>query len=51
MMNKVEICGIDTSRLPVLKEKEKAALQKELAQIKGSRFYKMKTKYDSFMKR
>lgn len=32
-------------------QKEKAALQKELAQIKGSRFYKMKTKYDSFMKR
>lgn len=32
-------------------QREKAALQKELAQIKGSRFYKMKTKYDSFMKR
>ena len=26
MMNKVEICGIDTSRLPVLKEREKIAL-------------------------
>ena len=23
MLNKVEICGIDTAKLPVLKEKEK----------------------------
>ena len=32
MMNKVEICGIDTSRLPVLKEKEKAALLERVRQ-------------------
>lgn len=32
-------------------KKEKEALKKELAGIKSSRFYKIKTKYDSFMKR
>ncbi len=32
MMNKVEICGIDTSKLPVLKEKEKIELLNRMHQ-------------------
>ncbi len=32
MLNKVVICGIDTSRLPVLKEKEKIALLERMKQ-------------------
>lgn len=32
MLNKVEICGIDTSKLPVLKEKEKTALLARIRQ-------------------
>lgn len=49
----MELCRMvdnQNRQLAALK-KEKAALKKELAEIKGSRFYKMKTKYDSFMKR
>ncbi len=32
MLNKVEICGIDTSKLPVLREKEKLALLERMHQ-------------------
>ena len=33
MVNKVELCGVNTSKLPLLKEEEK--LKKELARVNG----------------